>query len=314
MSVSYYKPFTDSHNFTHSIDMIYCEYYSYIPIPKILDILREVHELFPDIRYQEYLDRKPCSKFDFYLNNVVFGGAHFDIGKYRMYDKTKKDYKIINMFQLRVNPNKYMCEEWFTTLLKKLLPNVSSGYIRKYDYAVDIPCNPKYVDIVNTRKERGLYKGTRYFGQAGRHGYVKIYDKKKDLEKIGVEVDTELTRVEHTLFNSQKVSLEKAVVYDSNSMKKDYSSLKDTDIAIIEMYLMLKKNDIPYDLKLGRVKMDKLREYLEGDFLEIDFSPLGKLLEQIAVDFKCSDKSDDPEEFMDIPDEELEHIEEMFGL
>ena len=43
--------------------------------------------------------------------------------------------------------------------------------LNRYDYAIDVPC--KLSDAVfNTRKEKGLYKGTRCFGQRNKMDFV----------------------------------------------------------------------------------------------------------------------------------------------
>ena len=51
----------------------------------------------------------------------------------------------------------------------------------KFDYAVDVPARLKDIQV-NSRKEPGLYKGTRYYGQRNKHGRLKIYDKKAESE------------------------------------------------------------------------------------------------------------------------------------
>lgn len=318
----YYKSYTDSYNFTHSVDMVYIEYFSFLSPKSLVKLFREVHDKFPLVRYEEYLDRKPCSKYDYYLNNIVFGGAHFDIGKYQIYDREKKKFIVLDMLQLRVNPNKHMNEPYFQEILNQLKSHVSSGYIRKYDYAVDIPLSGEYVKVVNSRKERGLYKGTRYYGQAGRHGYVKIYDKRKDLKRNGIEIEHDMTRVEHTLFSNQKESLEDVSVFSPDMLQVDYSTLKDTEKAIVEMYMLLKSNNIDYDLKLGRKMSEKLKTYLHGDSVKIDYSPRLKLLEDIEKDFFCDMACGEPVQneipidsdgFIDLSDDDIKEIEAIFG-
>ena len=302
--LNYYNPITDKMGNIHSIDMVYCEYYSYVNPEAILEVVRRVHEKYPTLKYQEHLDRAPHSKYDYYLNGVAIGGAYVSCGKYNNYDKMTKTFDLLPMFELRVNPNKYMYEQWFQDLLSTLLRFSSSGVLRKYDYAVDIPLEPKYVEVLGSRKEPGLYKGTRYYGQDGRHGYLKVYDKQKDMARQKVEIP-KLTRVEHTLFTSKEPSLENIYIYRENSLKTDLSSLNDTDKAIVEMYLRLKALGIDYDLRLGRGKMEKLKEYISGQYVLLEYgSILNDLLSHIKKIYNATDIVTDDNGFLQVEEDE----------
>lgn len=309
IGINYYNSKLDDFGFTHSIDMVYCEYYSRVSVDEILNICRNIHMLYPELKYQEYLDRKPHSKYDYYLDNIVIGGAHLDIGKYKNYDKLTKSFDLFNMFQLRVNPNKYMHEDWFKRFLSDLLSVGSSGVLRKYDYAVDIPLEPAYVNVLNSRKEPGLYKGTRYYGQSGRHGYLKVYNKQKDMERQNIKIENALTRVEHTLFTGKPLSLEDIAVFNPNTLKTDYTALNDTDKAIVDMYMLLKANKIPYTLNIGRRKMEKLKEYILGEYVLLKYDLLDLLLANIKSVFDCTDSIAQDNEFLQVDDyEELPFV------
>lgn len=271
--------------YTHTIDMIYVEYLVKGSWKWLLDILRNLHEKYPTLAYNEYLDRKPCSKYDFYLDAVSIGGAYVQLGKYTNYDAVSKTFDLLDMCQLRVNPNKHMHEEWFQELLARFLEYNGDAYIRKFDYAIDLEIPLNDVQIFETRKEKGLYKGTRYFGQRNRHGYVKIYDKAKELKKVGVECPDVLTRVEYTFMNGIIPSLEKVFVCMDNHLDSSVE-LKDTEKAIVEMYKLLQSVGIDYDLKLGRKMQNKLRPVLQGKFNTLDYSDyLSRLLERMKEVF-----------------------------
>lgn len=286
--------------------MVYIEYFSYVSPERILECVRDVHMRFPEVRYQEHLGRPPHSKYDYYLDGVAIGGAYVDVGKYKNYDRLTKTFDLLPMFQLRVNPNKYMDCEWFKVLLENLLNCQGGGTLRKYDYAIDIPLEPKCVQIMNSRKEPGLFKGTRYYGQSGRHGYVKVYDKEKDMLRQNFELGHPLTRVEYTLFANKEPSLENVYVLRSDVLKTDYSGLNDTDIAIIEMYLRLKALGSDYTLNLGRGKMNKLKEYISGQYALLEYgSVLSTLLDNIKSVFKATDSISDENGFLQVSDEEL---------
>lgn len=286
--MQYYNPFVCKNGVVHSIDMVYFEYLSYLHPKDILSEIRMVHILYPDVSYKEHLGRAPHSKYDYYLDGVAIGGAYIDMGKYNNYDAMTKTFDLIDMFQIRVNPNKHMQEEWFIELLDRLLSHADSGWIRKYDYAVDIPFDSKYVKLFDTRKEPGLYKGTRYYGQAGRHGYLKVYDKQKDLKRQNIMLDKPLTRIEHTLFDGKSISLEKVYILDNEMLRNDFDKLIDTDRALVEMYLQLKALGVDYDLKLSRRKLAKLESYIHGEYSILDYGDiLPKLLEHLKDRFKA---------------------------
>lgn len=307
--INYYKPIVDGKGYVHSIDMVYIEYFSYAKPEVIIDLVRKLHEKYPALNYNEHLGRQPHSRFDYYLDGVALGGAYVHAGKYTNYDKVSKTFDILPMFELRVNPNKYFHEAWFQELLSVLLSNASSGMLRKYDYAVDIPTEPKHVKVLESKKEPGLYKGTRYYGQDGRHGYLKVYDKQKDMQRQKVDIPP-LTRVEHTLFAKKEISLEKVYVLENACLKGDYSDLNDTERCIVEMYLELKALGSTYEPKLGRKMTHKLKEYISGQYALLDYGNiLDLLLENIRVVFRATDILTDDEGFMQVSDEDIPFFE-----
>lgn len=288
----YFYSITDSQGYIHSIDMLYIEWFSKTRLENLLGYIRELHEKYTDVRYEEYLDRPRCSKYDFYLDAVVFGTVFLNMGKYVNYDNLTKSFDILPMFQLRFNPNKVMNEPYFKDFLSLLLREGSSGYIRKYDYAIDIPLPPSCVKIFSSRKEFGLYKGTRYYGQSGRHNYLKIYNKAAELEKQNVQEDN-LTRVEYTFIGGEIPSFERVYVLDSN-LSNDYSGLNDTDKAIVDMYNTLLNFGFDYDLKLGRKKIEKLSKFLYGSYKLLEYGNiLDELLDYMEKYFDITSSPDD---------------------
>lgn len=296
----YYNPIKDGNGNIHSIDMVYLEYFSRLSPSKIVELVQGIHEKYPDVRYQEHLGRAPHSKYDYYCDGISIGGVYVSAGKYANYDKETKTFDLLPMFELRVNPNKYFHEQWFKDLLSALLKVGTSGQLRKYDYAVDIPKPPCMVEVMNSRKEPGLFKGTRYYGQSGRHGYCKVYDKQADMKRQKVEIG-DLTRVETTLFTKQEPSLENVYILENQCLKTDYTGLNDTDKAIIEMYLKLKALNVDYDLKIGRKKMEKLKEYISGKYVLLDYGNiLQGLIDNIKTMFHVSDIVTDEDGFMQV--------------
>ena len=275
--MQYYNSYTDSYGFVHSIDMVYCEYMSFFSPGPLLEKLQAFHSDFPDVEYAEFLNRPCHSKYSYYLDAVRFDGVFIEFGKYNNYDKVSGTFDLIPMFQIRFNPNKYMHLDWFRALLLLVLDCGSSGSLRNYDYAIDIPVALSAVQLFDCRREKGLYKGTRYYGQSGRHGYVKVYDKYKDLFRKGEVVNAPLTRVEQTIFSSQPLHLEPIYVMDQKLLD-DFSDLKETERAIVEMYSILAANHISYDLTLGRKMHNKLRPYLFGGYRKVEYADILELL------------------------------------
>lgn len=301
--MKYYKPIVDPHGYIHSIDMVYSVYWSRMSIVGWLDEIRKLHELYPEIRYDEHLNRPCSSRYDYFKDGIAIGGAYIEFGKYTDYDRLTKTFRLLDQVQLRVNPNKYMCEPWFRSLLRLIWDNCSGGWLRKYDYAVDIPLPPSKVQVCRSRKEPGLYKGTRYFGQQGRHGYCKVYDKQKELERKGEKIPP-LTRVEHTQMVGKPQSLEEVFILSETVLKDDLSGLNDTDRAIVSMYRELKALGSNYELSLGRGKMDKLKDYITGNYVALDYGDiLNQLLSRITFAFGVSDSL--PQDEWELQDEEL---------
>lgn len=74
--------------------------------------------------------------------------------------------------------------------------------IKGIDIAFDIPIAKEKVFVVSkTGRERQIIKGTVYYGERGQNGNLKVYDKKKELEKKQRIVIPEefMTRVEFSL-------------------------------------------------------------------------------------------------------------------
>ena len=74
--------------------------------------------------------------------------------------------------------------------------------VKQFDVAFDVPLNINSIFAYsNTGRDKSYFKNTLYYGCSGKHGRLKIYDKKKELEEQqGIEKAVEhLTRVEYTV-------------------------------------------------------------------------------------------------------------------
>ena len=286
--LKYFVSFTDKNSCVHSIDMLYIEYFSNANETYMLKILRDFHFTHPDLPYLEVLDNAMTHKYDFYRNMVKISGISVYFGRYRDYDKITKEFHTWPIFQIRFNPNKYGNEEWFKQLFEMLSECAMDSFLRKYDYAIDVPLAPDMVRLFNSRKEKGLFKGTEYYGQSGRHNYLKIYDKQKDvLKKQKMEIPS-TTRVEYTFFANHPRVFEDVCILSSSAVDTDLSSLTDTQRAIVEMKLLLDKNNISYELNLGRRVNEKLKRYIHGRYVPLEYGCLDSLLERVKALYGCT--------------------------
>lgn len=302
--VNYFFKEVDENGYTHSIDNLVIVYdinpiYQNDYLDIVIDSIHNLRDTYNgQINYWERLNVNACSKYSWYCNHVhLDDGIYLSIGHYREGIKELHSYVVFPLLKLEINPNKHFEKPVFQDLQKIINRFCVSGMLKKYDYAIDIPCKINDVQIFNTRKEPGLYKGTRYYGQRSRDGFVKIYDKTKESD-----LDMFLTRVEHT-FDTIKHSKEKSFTAfhvlqpDLQNTSVDISK---TDSVIVSLCNLLKANSIEYmDVLQGldKRKRKKIIEFLNGGYKEITFNQElhDKLISQVMEKFNVI-PLDEPEE------------------
>lgn len=134
-----------------------------------------------------------------YHYNAIVGRS--DGAVYIGYQHNAEKYDVIKgcSMKLEVNPSKENKEQ---TILTEVFKKHFEGYeifIRGMDLAVDLETEKNSILPVSlTGRHQDRHKGTIYFGTRGKHGYLRIYDKKKELkEKQKIEITEEsLTRIE----------------------------------------------------------------------------------------------------------------------
>lgn len=205
--LSYAKNYIDSLGCTHSIDNLVFEFFVKSFSQKT--VLDELSEVFS--KYIPGWERRKCSKEDcpacsaysWFKSSIWGGGFYLQYGHYKDFDRVTREWSEYPILRVKFNPNKY----WSSPLLQPLLEwfdrNCDDGVLVKFDYAVDVPARTKDIQV-HSRKEFGLYKGTRYFGQRGKHGYLKVYDK-----RLESDLPDDTARVEWTFCCG------KAIVFDS---------------------------------------------------------------------------------------------------
>lgn len=319
--LNYFVKEMDENGYTHSVDNLVIVYeinpvYQKSYLDMLIDSIHNLRDSYNGlINYWERLNVSACSKYSWYCNHIhLDDGIYISLGHYQEGVKEKGLYVIFPLLKLEVNPNKHFDKPVFKDLQNIINRFCLSGSLKKYDYAIDIPCKLNDIQVFNTRKEPGLYKGTRYFGQRNKDGYVKIYDKTKESG-----LDSPLTRVEHT-FDMVKHTKGKSftnfhILQSSQDEKQEDSDLSKNDKLIIGLCMRLSANNLEFeDLLTGLDKRKKRKIYnnLFGNFKEISFNQElhDKLLNQVMDKFNVvpdvqeeNPESTSGEEFATLPED-----------
>lgn len=294
----YFVSEKDTNGFIHSVDNLILEYTfkstTYETVRRFIPKLRELKQKYPDTDYYEKLDLNASRKYYFAQDYV-----HLDEGIALFFGKQveKLDtpvkasgtkFFILPLMKLKINPNKHAGKPILTELLGLLQENECEVRLCQYDYAVDIPLKPEDVQVFSTRKQKGLFKGTRYYGQRDKNGFTRIYDKQKEQG-----LDSPLTRVETVISltkATKKVSFEK-VYYRCRKEQGTQEKLTKTDRALIELCELLRCNGLDYQEGLNLLDGRK-RRFIEEQLgnggyarLKLDEELLKRLLKQVMEKF-----------------------------
>lgn len=192
--------------------------------------------------------------------------------------------------------NKLICEpgkEFFTILNTmfnkgddKNLHHMTGEYrghvrqIKELDVALDfeIP-QEKFVIKSLTGKEHSHYKGTHYWGNKHTHGYLKMYDKKKERLKakdLEYEKYESLTRLEYTMRFEKMIISEIARIKDF-CIREDYkiAIINDGDLDKVDTttkaYLLCYLNGLMEFKEMSRRYQEKTKKALdEMSTVEVD--------------------------------------------
>ena len=296
--MDYFISKKDSKGYIYTIDNLVVAYDVYSTSYKtISDLLPGIQNLGIEhnTAYWEKLNLNASAKYSFakdfiHLDDgiVLFLGTQIESIISKTEKKTKKEYLTFPRIKLEVNPNKHGHKSVLKELLELLKPIVRDSNILRYDLAVDIPKSPDKVQVFNTNKEKGLYKGTRYFGQRNKNGYTRIYDKQKEQK-----LEYPLTRVETVISQTKttkELSLEKVYIEDDQKVDPGIKLTK-TDQAIIELCELLRVNGLDYKSGLDKLDARKRRFIAEQlgqknySLLEYDKELIKDLLEEVMKYF-----------------------------
>lgn len=247
--MDYFNSVTDGDGYIHSIDNVTVMYYitglGMKEVDRILDKIHGVRDSHPEVNYWERLNCTPCSRFSWFCHQIhLDDGIFISMGQYGDYWREEKRFLVFPVLKLEVNPNKHIGKPVLTDFMAILKSSCYDTKLNKYDYAVDIPVITEDVQVFGSRKEKGLYKGTRYYGQRNKNGYCKIYDKQAEQG-----LDTPLTRVEHTFSNvkaTKELSFEDIYVRTETSGPGDTRKLNSTYTAVVELCVLCRDNGLDY--------------------------------------------------------------------
>jgi hypothetical protein len=288
--VRYYAECQDDDGYIHSVDMVIVDYYlkcNYsLATDKLLEGLSQVDGFDSDKNAS--LGNYPNFKYMFYVDMIWFNGMVLYFGKYASYDKVNKSWTKLDMMRFKINPNKHMDSPALRIVLDFIREWCADGYLVRWDYAIDVPVAIADVMIIGSRKEKGLYKGTRYYGQRHKHGYLKVYDKQKEQG-----LDSVLTRLEYTFEVGLPYSWDNIVIRAPVAYSDGDSSLSGQARLYLDMLMDIKALGGEIEAYLERLNYrtyKKIEPFLfEGKQLRLNECIIDKLLSVISDIFIIAD-------------------------
>ena len=290
--MDYFISETDTNGVVYSIDNLILEYVLNHPNIDYIEFLHSLKRKYPDIEkeYYEDLNKPYCSKWQFYNNKVhLCNGITTWCGKWTV--NNDGDRTCFPIIKIEFNPNKHGKKTILHDLISWIEENTGDSELKKYDFAIDIKCKPEDI-IYGTRKEKGLHKGTRYYGQRNKDGYCKIYNK-----KIEQGLDYDLTRIEHTLVHTKR----------GKNKKKGLS--------IDDIFL---RSECPNDIKLSKPMYALYRFCVLCDISNLDYDDIIKGLnykeQRLIKGALCSSKFEKYEVNYSIHDRLIEKVYDTYHI
>lgn len=287
MQYTFSKSIDDS---IYSIDMLYIRGYL-----KCSSLSANEYCLKNCSQHKTYKGR--CT-YSWFQEMYVFDGVTIYVGLFDNFNTVSRTWSVVPMAEVRFNPNKYPNNpfvEWFMSV-------TDARFITKFDFACDIPCEPKFILVDSRRSLSYLNNGqTRYYGSFRSDGRIKVYDKQEELKDSGNECPNALTRIEVSMRPSQLDSFVSERFYRLSSLSLEFDKidgLNDTDITILTLFYRLKAyepNIALEDYKLGRKKEKKIKDALlsSSPSCSVGFSSniCIELLDLVSVRYDCSIKT-----------------------
>lgn len=235
---------------------------------------------------------------EYHYNAIVGQGAG---ASYIGFQHNSERYNVLTgcSMKLELNPNKETEEQ-------KVLANTFRKhfegytiYIRGMDLAFDLEVEQENLVIVSqTGRHQDRHKGTIYFGTRGKHGYLRSYNKKKELkEKQGIEIEADsLTRIEFcmrmkdgvTVNTLECLDLEINNLYQVSLLnKEELGTMEPVTKAILYSYLNgyqdLKEFTRTYKLKIKKALSNMNPVDLDQEFENAKADIKQVILKYVAV-------------------------------
>ena len=145
--MNYFLSEIDDNGFVHSIDNLVIVYdinpiYQSDYLDIMLDSLHTLRDTYKsDINYWERLNVNACVKYAWYCNHIhLDDGIYLSLGHYREGLKERQTFVVFPLLKLEINPNKHCDKAVFKGLQDIINRFCIDGTLKKYDYAIDIPC------------------------------------------------------------------------------------------------------------------------------------------------------------------------------
>ena len=312
--IRYFKSYLDDNKFVHSIDNVIVIYDLKMNYDRVLEKIRSIAECLNCKSYYERLNCSPCVKYSFWVHTINIDSCYICLGKHsekgvEVGTGNKAWYQVDKM-RIEINPNKWHDSDLFKMLMDMVKEVAYEGIIDCIDYAIDVPCNINDVVVLRSRKEYGEYKGTKYYGQRGKNGMVRIYNK-----MIESGLLYELTRIETRWKCRDKFSsVDFGVInrFGNSSVDEKINISTQLILEMLQELKMLGSDNVDkYLSRMNyRTRMQIINQ-VHGDLIKYEYDKvfLNKLMDDIKELYNCEvpevPEIDYSDEFMYVNDDEL---------
>lgn len=309
--IRYFKQYIDDKKFVHSIDNVICIYDLRVSYNTVLERIKSIVDVVKPSKYFEKLNNLPCTKYQFWVHTLNIDSCYICLGRHNEkgteVDTGKKAWYQLDKMRIEINPNKWHDTNLFKMLMDMVLEVAYEGYIDCVDYAIDVPFNLNDIVVLKSRKEYGEYKGTKYYGQRGKNGMVRIYNK-----MIESNLNYELTRIETRWKTKDKFSsVDFGLIHRNVASDSKLSLSTGLIVEMLQELKMLGSDNVDKYLSRMNYKTRKqIVEYMNGDLIkyQYDMVYLNQLMDDIRDLFHCvvpdqADIEDFGNEFVSIPDD-----------
>ena len=290
--IRYFKQYIDDNNFVHSIDNVVCIYDLRVNYNKVLECIQKIADVLKPKKYIVKLDILPCTRYKFWVHVINIDSCYICLGKHSEkvieVNTGNKSWVKFDKMRIEINPNKWHDSDLFKMLMDMVKEVAYEGIIDCIDYAIDVPCNISDVVVLRSRKEYGEYKGTRYFGQRGKNGMVRIYNK-----MIESKLNYELTRIETRWKTNDKFTSVDFGIIRPCSINPDDKINISTKVIIdmLQELKMLGSDNVNRYLSMMNFRTrEKVVNAMNGNLIKYkyDMVYLNKLMDDVRELFHCS--------------------------